>query len=115
MRKSNISNIKQKARNLRRNSTDAEMKLWQLLRNRRFDGYKFRRQYWIQNYIVDFVCLEKRLIVELDGGQHTEQTCYDKKRSQYLESLEFKVLRFWNDEIFNDTDEVVEEIYRNLR
>ena len=76
--------LKELARNLRTNSTDAERKLWQVLRKRQIGGYKFRRQLVIEPYIVDFVCLEKKLIVELDGGQHLLQKNEDKLREEYL-------------------------------
>ncbi len=79
--------MKDRARNLRRNQTDAEAKLWQSLRSRRFCHYKFRRQRIFGNYIVDFVCLKRRVIIELDGGQHLENQEYDNIRTQYLQSL----------------------------
>ena len=79
---------------LRRNQTEAELRLWQQLRDRRFQHYKFRRQQILQGYIVDFVCLEKKLIIELDGGQHTEQVEYDMKRLQYLRKMDFEYCVF---------------------
>ncbi len=87
--------LKERARSLRKQHTFAEMKLWRQLRARRFEQYKFRRQHPIGSYIVDFVCLWKRLIVELDGGQHAEQQGYDEKRTSFLENEEYKVMRFW--------------------
>ena len=77
-------------------------------------GYKFRRQVVIEPYIVDFVCLEARLIVEADGGQHLEQMEDDLKRSVFLQSLGYKVMRFWNHEILGDIDAVLERIHGNL-
>ena len=89
------SMLRQRARNLRKNSTDAERHLWYHLRANRL-GCKFKRQVPMGAYIVDFVCLEKRVIVELDGGQHAENQKYDMKRSAWLTERGFKVLRFWN-------------------
>ncbi len=106
--------IKDNARYLRKNLTDAERKLWLMLRNRRFYGYKFRRQYWIEKYIVDFICIEKNLIIELDGGQHIEQKEYDEKRARRLMDLNYRVIRFWNDQVLRDCDEVLGEIHRRL-
>ncbi|HWA51125.1 MAG TPA: DUF559 domain-containing protein [Dongiaceae bacterium] len=94
----------QKAINLRRNMTDAERALWRVLRDRK-DGYRFRRQEPIDHYIVDFVCFKARLIVEVDGGQHSESAA-DKRRDAYLESHGFRVLRFWNNEISSNFDAV---------
>ena len=106
---------KELARRLRKRQTDAERLLWYRLRNRQFARYKFRRQYVIGNYIVDFVCLEHKLVIELDGGQHIEQAGHDAKRSDYLSGLGFSLLRFWNDEILKETDSVLEAILRKLR
>jgi very-short-patch-repair endonuclease len=75
-----------RARRLRKNATDAERMLWQHLRLRQFAGYKFRRQQPLGNYFVDFVCLRKRLVIEVDGGQHHSQLAYDEQRSAWLES-----------------------------
>jgi len=77
-------------------------------------GYKFRRQVVIEPYIVDFVCLEARLIVEADGGQHLEQLDSDTKRTIFLESLGYKVIRFWNHEILRNTETVLEQIHSHL-
>ncbi|MDX8395377.1 MAG: cobalamin biosynthesis protein, partial [Mariprofundaceae bacterium] len=102
------------ARELRQNQTDAEQKLWQCLRNRQLKGFKFRRQYVIDGYIADFACVDAKLIVELDGGQHLEQQTYDAKRSAKLESHGFKVMRFWNDEVLNNTEAVLGVIFEAL-
>jgi len=99
-----------RARDLRHNSTDAELLLWKHLRGRRLEGFKFKRQLVIEPYIVDFVCLEVKLIVEADGGQHSEQIVYDNKRTSKLECLGYRVLRFWNNEILNETQGVLEVI-----
>lgn len=101
-----------KAKELRRNSTDAERVLWRQLRAHRFAGYKFRRQQPIGRYIVDLVCFEKRLIIEVDGGQHAEQVAYDGERSAWLQSQGFRVLRFWNHEVLQNTEGVMEVILR---
>ena len=89
------------ARKLRQSSTKEERVLWQLLRNRQFKNLKFKRQFPIGNYIVDFVCEEIKLIIELDGGQHNEPENIeaDKVRTEFLESKGFKVIRFWNKDI----------------
>jgi len=104
----------ERARQLRKNHTDAEQFVWAKLRSRRLGGYKFRRQMPIGPYIVDFVCLEARLILELDGGQHTEQKDYDTARTQWFQSQGFEVLRFWNHEVLEDWESVEEVIYGRL-
>ena len=102
------------ARKLRRNFTDAEMKLWKQLRNRLIGRQKFRRQQPLGKYIVDFVCFEKRLIVEVDGGQHSERAAYDSERTAWLESQGFRVLRFWNNEVLRDVEIVLDLIVKEL-
>ena len=99
-----------KARQLRRNSTDAERLLWKHLRNRQLAGFKFRRQTSIGQYFTDFECLAAKLIIELDGGQHQEQASYDLKRTKYLQARGYRVLRFWNNEVLTDTDAVLQSI-----
>jgi very-short-patch-repair endonuclease len=106
--------MKHLARKLRQQATDAERILWRYLRAHRMAGYKFQRQVVIEPYIVDFVCLEARLIVEADGGQHLEQVEDDLKRSLFLESLGYKVIRFWNHEILGDIQIVLERIHGYL-
>ena len=108
----NISTVN--ARRMRKNLTDAEKKLWRYLRLKNIEGSKFRRQHPIGKYIVDFVCLEMRLIVEVDGGQHGEQIAYDNERTQWLESEGYRVLRFWNNEVLEDVEVVAEEIVQAL-
>ena len=95
-----------KARELRKNLTEAERTLWKYLRLRQFDGNKFRRQQPIGKYIVDFVCFEKKLIVEVDGGQHNEQVIYDSERNEWLKKQGFRILRFWNNQILKEIDGV---------
>ena len=107
------STLRQRARDLRKNSTDAERHLWYHLRANRL-GFKFKRQVPIGVYIVDFVCLEKRLIIELDGGQHMDNQIYDTKRTEWLMTHRFKVLRFWNHDFFQQTPSVLEVIMTAL-
>jgi very-short-patch-repair endonuclease len=97
-------------RRLRRNMTDAERKLWSVLRNRQVEGLKFRRQHPFGDYILDFVCLEEKIVVEVDGGQHQERTREDNIRTGALENAGFCVLRFWNHEVLLQHDAVVEKI-----
>ena len=98
------------ARTLRRQSSEAEFALWRQLRGRRLNGYKFRRQVVIEPYIVDFVCLEAKLIIEADGGQHADQQAYDAQRTAKLEAMGYTVIRFWNHEILGELDSVLERI-----
>jgi len=106
--------LKELARNLRKNSTDAEKKLWQYLRKRQIGGYKFRRQVVIEPYIVDFICFEKKLIIELDGSQHILQKSEDKLREDCLKKKGYSILRFWNDDVLLIIESVTENIYTNL-
>jgi very-short-patch-repair endonuclease len=103
-----------RARQLRARQTDAERKLWFLLRDRRLNGAKFRRQVPIGKYIADFVCQEAKLIVELDGGQHADQVEYDTARSEWLVGVGYRVLRIWNNELFENEDGVLTAIYNEL-
>ena len=103
-------NLLARARTLRRQSSDVENVLWRHLRARRLMGYKFRRQVVITPYIVDFVCLEARLIIEADGGQHSDQVVYDAKRTARLEGLGYRIMRFWNNEIMDELQVVLEQI-----
>jgi very-short-patch-repair endonuclease len=98
------------AKILRRNLTDAEQKLWYHLRAHRFMGRKFKRQKPIGRYVVDFICLEEKLIIELDGGQHAENQEYDQERDAWLRGQGYTVLRFWNNELMNETEGVLERI-----
>lgn len=101
------------SRKLRQSQTDAELKFWLAVRDRRLAGLKFRRQYQLEGFIVDFACIEKRLIVELDGGQHCENE-NDVVRDTILEGKGFKVLRFWNNEVLNNMDGVLSSILLTL-
>lgn len=98
------------AKTLRRNLTDAEQKLWYHLRAHRFMGRKFKRQKPLGRYVEDSVCLEEKLIIELDGGQHSESLEYDRERDAWLRSQGYTVLRFWNNELMNETESVLERI-----
>jgi len=102
------------AKSLRHRSTDAELLLWSRLRNRRIDDAKFRRQQPIGQYVVDFVCMEHRLVIELDGGQHTEQVESDEVRTAYLKAKGYRVLRYWNNEVLGQTESVLEAIHQAL-
>jgi len=95
-----------KQRLLRENATDAERRLWALLRDRRLQGYKFRRQHPIGPFIVDFACTKYQLVIEADGGQHNENAA-DARRTAYVECRGWRVLRFWNNDILTNTEGVL--------
>jgi very-short-patch-repair endonuclease len=99
---------------MRSASTDAEHRLWQILRAHRFAGYKFRRQVPIDYFIADFICFAQRLIIELDGGQHAASTG-DAKRDAYLKAQGFRVLRIWNDDLFTNEEGVMTSILDALQ
>lgn len=99
------------SRRLRKNMTDAELALWQQLRLRQVHGLKFRRQYPIGPYIADFACLSIKLIIEVDGSQHADQKNADIQRDQNLHKAGFKVLRFWDTEVLQETESVMEFIW----
>jgi len=105
-----MQNLTKRARVLRTNQTEAEKLLWKNIRNRQLNNKKFRRQHQIENYIVDFICMEQKLIIELDGGQHAEQQSYDEKRTEFLESEGNKVIRFWNNEVLTNIEGVLSVI-----
>ena len=98
----NAMNLTNKARSLRKNQTDVEQLVWKHLRNKQLYNYKFRRQFPIEPYIADFACLELKLIIELDGGQHASRINYDDQRSLFLEQRGFKVIRFWNNDVIEN-------------
>ncbi len=99
---------------MRSNPTEAERKLWQILRNKRLAGYKFNRQVVLDWYIADYVSFEHRLIVEADGSQHAESD-YDERRDTHLKSEGFAVLRFWNNDILARSEQVANAIWLNLQ
>ncbi len=103
-----------KARTLRKRLTDAESALWRQVRLRQIEGYKFRRQHPIGPYIVDFVCLERKVIVEVDGGQHAVQVQQDAERTAWLESVGYRVIRFWDHEVLTELESVKETIRQSL-
>lgn len=106
--------ITQSARNLRQHMSGAEGRLWYLLRRKQLDGFHFRRQQPIGSFIVDFVCLKERLIIELDGGSHTETQGYDEVRTAWLKAKGYRVLRFWNNDVMGNQEGVVEMIFEAL-
>jgi very-short-patch-repair endonuclease len=103
-------------RELRRKQTDAESILWAKLRNSRLDGVKFRRQHPVGNYVVDFISLDTLLIIEIDGGQHNDpvKIIEDEVRTLFLESKGYRVMRFWNSDIFENLIGVLEKIHESL-
>ena len=105
-----------RCRKLRTSSSDAETRLWSCLRNRQLLGFKFRRQHPVDKFIVDFYCHDVKLAIEIDGGQHAEgaQSLYDKRRTAQLESKGIKVLRFWNNEVLQNLEGVLEMIAETL-
>jgi very-short-patch-repair endonuclease len=104
-----------RAKYLRKSQTPVEQRLWLALKGHRFCQYKFRRQVILGPYIVDFVCLKKRLVIELDGYQHLNNQLYDQIRTEYLKSLGFSVLRFWNHEVLENWNGILHKIYLILQ
>lgn len=109
----NVPNLKYKRQYLRNNATEVEKILWNRLRNTQL-GYKFRRQFSVRGYILDFYCPSQKLAVELDGRIHQYKTKYDKHRDQYLEAMEIKTIRFTNDQITDDLQNVIKKISEYL-
>jgi regulatory protein len=99
------------ARELRSLQTDAGSRLWHLLRDRRFFGHKFRRQHAVEDFILDFYCADQHLAIELDGGQHANQRAYDEKREPILAALGIRVVRFWNNDLLQQTEAVLQAIF----
>ena len=99
------------------NTTEAEKLLWYYIKNKQLNNCKFRRQVPIGNFVVDFLCIEKKLIIELDGGQHNEDNNikYDNTRTECLRGLGYNVVRFWNNEVFQNMENVLETIYKYLK
>ena len=104
-----------RARQLRKQSTDAEKILWCHIRSRQLAGYKFRRQAPIGKYIVDFLCYEQKLVIEIDGGQHQLRSKSDSERTNWLEAQGFRVVRFWNNQVLAETEAVLDAILRQLQ
>jgi len=107
--------LKDRRKNLRNNATSAELKLWEELKHKKL-GHKFRRQYSVSNYILDFYCVELKLCIELDGGSHDgiEAIEYDLARDKFLESVGIETLRIFNEEVFEDIEKVLERIKKYL-
>ncbi len=105
------------ARELRKNSTIQERRLWNLLKNRQFHNLKFKRQQPMGSYIVDFICKEAKIIVEIDGGQHNEldNIKADNERTKYLEQLGYKVVRFWNNEVYENIEGVIKKLEQEIK
>ena len=115
MHKRTTPKIFGRAKELHRNLSPAEEKLWAHLRAHRMGDVHFRNQHAIGNYIVDFCSPRKKLIIELDGSHHLEQQEYDEERTNYLEARGYRVLRFWNNDVMNNTDAVLQVIWNALR
>jgi len=103
-----------RARSLRRDMTDAEHVLWRALRGKQLNGHRFRRQHPIGRYIADFACIERKMVIELDGGQHQEQIDCDEQRKAFLQSMGWRVVRFWNNDVLNNLDGVLSVIMEKL-
>lgn len=104
-----------RARKLRNQATDAERLLWRHLRLRQLGGFRFRRQVPVDGYVADFACMEVKLVIELDGGQHQEQTAHDGHRDALISAKGYRILRFWNNQVFEETNAVLEVILNELR
>jgi very-short-patch-repair endonuclease len=106
--------MEHRARDLRKHMTDAERLLWRCLRDRQLGGYKFRHQHPIGPFIVDFTCLEKKIVIEIDGSQHINNRKADNKRSDYLKNHGFRVLRVWNNQVLQEKEAVLSMILTSL-
>lgn len=109
-----MDRLRKRARALRNDTTDAERALWQVLRGRQLQGFRFRRQVPVAGFVADFLCPQARLIVEVDGGQHQAQEAHDAARTAVLVGLGYRVLRYWNDDVLLRTESVLDDIYREL-
>jgi very-short-patch-repair endonuclease len=111
--KNGVAELRRRARALRARMTDAERKLWFALRDRRFAGFKFRRQVPIDRFIADFICFEARLVIEVDGGQHAD-SLQDQWRDRWFAANGFRVLRFWNNEVLSNLEGVLTVLWAEL-
>jgi very-short-patch-repair endonuclease len=112
--KATTPKMQHRAGELRQNQTEAEAKLWSRLRAHRMAGVQFRRQHAIGNYIVDFCSPRRKIVIELDGSQHLDQADYDLERTHYLQSLGYRVVRFWNNDVLNNTEAVLHAIWEEI-
>lgn len=103
------------ARGLRQTQTEAEALLWRHLRGRQLQGFKFRRQHPLGPFVLDFVCVDAGLVIELDGGQHVDAQAYDARRTAFLEQQGLRVIRFWNHEVLTETVAVLEKVLQTLQ
>ena len=110
-----LSIATRRSRRLRRTSTDAELRLWYHLRDRRLNGHKFRRQHPIGHHFADFACVDRHIVVELDGGQHAQSRRFDDQRTQRLAELGWRVVRFWDDDVLLRADQVLEALLGELK
>jgi len=94
--------------------TEAERLLWRALRDRQLAGFKFRRQHPVRPYVVDFVCIERKLVVEIDGGQHAQQAARDMVRTTAIQAKGYRVIRFWNNEVLENLEGVLQSIFAAL-
>ena len=115
MKKLPIAGARERARSLRRDMTDAEKSVWQILRLYQIDGHRFRRQVPLGRYIADFVCRDVRLIIEIDGSQHQESAPQEAERTRFLQGQGYRILRFWNNEVLSNPEGVRSTIAENLR
>ena len=106
---------RERRRGLRENQTEAEILLWERIRDRKLNGLKFRRQYGVGPYILDFFCSDKRIAIELDGEQHKNNQEYDTERDLYLNDKDIKVLRFWNEELIRDIEGILKRVEESVK
>lgn len=113
----NNPNFKLVRRRLRKQMTEAELLFWSKIKNKQLYAYKFRRQYGIGPFIVDFYCPKLKLVIEIDGGQHAklENIDYDKSRTAYFQSMDIKVIRYWNHEVMNNIDGVYLDLQGQIK
>jgi very-short-patch-repair endonuclease len=104
-----------RARDLRANATEAEKRMWSILRAKRMGGFKFRRQHALGQYIADFICLPARLVIEVDGDTHDDmRLALDERRTEYIERLGYRVIRFWNSDVLNSSNDIASAIAEAL-